>query len=131
MAQIVKPHSRQPVLLHEIRERDGQPVGLDPVAHLVHENVAVVGVIVAVAADFLIPCLRRLDLLEVPAGAPHQRQRPQAGFGLGGVLLDDGLLAADHGGGHGALDGDGASLEVDGVPFEPQHLAPPQTVEGR
>ena len=37
--QIVKPHPRQAVLLHEIRERDGQPVWLDPVAHATFKGI--------------------------------------------------------------------------------------------
>ena len=47
--QIVKAHSRQTVLFHKVGERDRQPVRLDPVAHLVHKDVAVVGVVIAVA----------------------------------------------------------------------------------
>ena len=131
MAQIVEADAPHAVLLQEGREGRGQPVGLHPFSQLVQVDVVQIVLAVAFAAE---PLVLRLLLFQLPQElleALHQGQGPMGGLGLGAVLLDDGVLPVDVGLRHRVPDGDGLFLEVDGVPFEPQHLLSAQTVEGR
>ena len=62
MPEIVEAHFFHAVPLDKGGELRGQIIGLHPLAQLVHEDEAVVFVVVAVAADLLVQLLRRLDL---------------------------------------------------------------------
>ena len=87
VAQIVQADVPQPLFPQQLTEAVGDIAGFEDVAHLVNEDIAQVFLVVAVAADLPV------SLLLIPEGEklclelPHQRQRAEAGFGLGAVGL--------------------------------------------
>ena len=129
MAEIVEPDVLHAMLLDEHRKLVGQGVAFHAVAHLVDENVAVIVVVVAVAADLFVILLRGLGFEEVIPERTDKGESAQARFGLGRLLLVIHRLPVDIYRGHGALDGDSAALEIDGVPFQPKHLTAAEAVE--
>ena len=54
VAQIVEPNLPQAVVGQQLGEAVGHRVGQDQIAHLVHEQIALVLLVVAVAAELLV-----------------------------------------------------------------------------
>ena len=129
--QIVEAYLPQAVLLQQLGEVVGHGIGQDKVSHLIHEQVALEFLVVAVAAEFLVVLLLFLQRPQPLGKALYQWKGSQAGFGLGPVRLDKQVFALHAGGGHRVADGEGSCREVDGIPPQAQHLAPPQPVKGR
>ena len=129
--QIVKAYFPQAVLLQQLGEVVSDDIGQDKVSHLIHEQVALEFLIVAVAAEFLVVLLLFLQRPQPLGKALYQWKGSQAGFGLGPVRLDKQVLSLHAGSGHRVADGEGSRREVNGVPPQAQHLTPPQPVEGR
>ena len=93
VAQIMEPDMPQPVVLQQLGKPFGHCVGKDEVSHLIHEQVALVLSVIAVAAEFLVVLLLRLQVPQ-PLGEPrHQGQGPQTGLGLGSVRLDKDMFS--------------------------------------
>lgn len=70
MAEIVKTHLPQAVLLDILGKIFRQIIRLLQIAQLVHKDIAVILVVVTVAADLFVVLLRRLDFLKAPALCP-------------------------------------------------------------
>ena len=83
--QIVKAYFPQAVLLQQLGEVVSDGIGQDKVSHLIHEQVALEFLIVAVAAEFLIVLLLFLQRPQPLGKALYQWKGSQAGFGLGPV----------------------------------------------
>ena len=98
--QIVKAYFPQAVLLQQLGEVVSDGIGQDQVAHLIHEQVALEFLIVAVAAEFLAVLLLFLQRPQPLGKALYQWKGSQAGFGLGPVRLDTQVFALHAGGGH-------------------------------
>ena len=94
--QIVQADVPQPLFPQQLAEAVGDIARFEDVAHLVDEDIAQVFLVVAVAADLPV------SLLLVPEGQklrlelPNQRQRAEAGFGLGAVCPVELQLSVHH-----------------------------------
>ena len=120
----------QAVIGQQLGKAVGHCVGQDEIAHLVHEQIALVLLVVAVAAELLVVGLLLFQRPQPLGKAGHQRQGAQAGLGLGPVGLHQDVFALQVGAGHDVADGQGTGLKVHRVPPQAQHLAPAQPVEG-
>ena len=103
--------------------------GIKNVPHYIHEHIAVVFPVVAVAADPLVFLLLLLQGQQLLPDIVDQRKRAQTGFRLGAILADDLILAVYLGICYDVSDGDGIALKVDGVPSQAQSLAAPEPVK--
>lgn len=131
MAKVMKAKPRDAMLFRKARKLSGEIVRVHPFAQLVHEHISIKGIVIAVAADFFVDLLRLFDLAEVFRKTAYKGECAQAGFCLGGVLLQVHELSVKIHRGDGAADGDGAMFKIDGIPFLSQHFTTPQTVKCR
>ena len=72
--QIVEPNFPQAVFFQQLGEVVGHGIGQDKVSHLIHEQVALEFLIVAVAAEFLVVLLLFFQRPQPLGKALHQRQ---------------------------------------------------------
>ena len=129
MSKVVKANVPQTVLLQQLAEIAAEIPGIKNVPHYIHEHIAVVFPVVAVAADPLVFLLLLLQGQQLLPDIVDQRKRAQTGFRLGAILADDLILAVYLGICYDVSDGDGIALKVDGVPSQAQSLAAPEPVE--
>lgn len=113
----MKPHLRHPVFCYVLRKVLRQIVRAHALSQLVHKDITVVIVVIAIAANFLVEFLRFLDLLKVVAEAPHQGKRSQARFGLSRILLDNFHGAVDRRLSDCSFDGQRSAIEIDRIPL--------------
>ena len=116
VAQIVEADLPQTVVSQQPGKSVGHCVGQDEIAHLVHEQVALVLLVVAVAAQLLVVGLLLFQRPQPLGETGHQRQGAQAGLGLGPVSLHQDVFALQVGAGHNMANSQGTGLEVYGVP---------------
>ena len=109
--QIVKADLPQSVLLQEPPERFGDPVRFKELSHLIHENVSVVFVIVAVAADALVYRLLFLQSHEPFLELTDKRHGAKTGIRFRFVRLNEDPFAVQFGTRHGVPYRDRAALE--------------------
>lgn len=117
MAKITKPHLRHPVFCYVLRKVLRQIVRAHALSQLIHKDITVVLVVIAIAANFLVEFLRFLDLLKVVAEAPHQGKRSQARFGFSRILLDDLHGAVDRCFSDCSFDDQRSAIEIDRIPL--------------
>ena len=130
MAQIMKADGAQTVFLQQLRELLGNIIGAEDVPDLVHTQIAEIVWIVAAAAQTAVGLLLTFQLQQTVTDGRHQRQGAQTGFGFCTVGLNKDFFAVN-----GCLCDDTFDLhcigfKVDGIPFQPQHLAAAQAIEG-
>lgn len=129
MPEIVEADMPQTFQFQQLAEIAAEIPGIKNVPHYIHEHIAVVFPVVAVAADPLVFLLLLLQGQQLLPDIVDQRKRAQTGFRLGAILADDLILAVYLGICYDVSDGDGIALKVDGVPSQAQSLAAPEPVE--
>ena len=117
MAKIMKTHLRHPVFCYVLRKVLCQIVRAHALSQLVHKDITVVLVVIAIAANFLVELLGLFYLLKVVAEAPHQGKRSQARFGFSRILLDDLHGAVDRCFSDCSFDGQRSAIEIDRIPL--------------
>ena len=127
--EIVEADMPQTFQFQQLAEIAAEIPGIKNVPHYIHEHIAVVFPVVAVAADPLVFLLLLLQGQQLLPDIVDQRKRAQTGFRLGAILADDLILAVYLGICYDVSDGDGIALKVDGVPSQAQSLAAPEPVE--
>lgn len=71
VSEIVIPHLGHSVFCYVLRKVLRQIIREHALSQLVHENITVVLVVIAITANLLVEFLRLFDLLKVVAEAPH------------------------------------------------------------
>jgi len=104
MSQIVEAHFFHPMPLDVLGEIACQIIRFHSLAEFIHKDVPVVLIAVAVTTDLLIKLLCLFYFREVFLEAAHQKQRPETGFRLSGVLLDNLILPVNLCLGYSAFD---------------------------
>ena len=74
MPKVVKAHTAQSVFLQKFRKSTGKILRPHTLAHFIYKHKAVLFVVIAVAADFLVQLLSFLDLHKVVTEAADKRQ---------------------------------------------------------
>ena len=129
VAQVVKTYLPQPVLFQKPPERFGDPVRFKKFSHFVHENVSVVFIVVAVAADALVHRLLLFQCHEPFLELTDERHGAQTGFRFRFVRLNEDLFAVELCARYGVPYRDRSAFEVYGVPPEPDDLLATEAVE--
>ena len=127
--EIVETDMPQAFHFQQLAEIAAEIPGIENVPHRVHEHVAVIFPVVAVAADPLVLLLLLLQGQQLFTDVGDQRKRAQTGFGFGAIRTDDLTLAVYLCICYDVSDGDGVALKVDSIPSQAQGLAAPQSVE--
>lgn len=130
VAQIVEADRTQTVFLQQLRELLGNVVGTDDVPDLVHTQIAEIIPIVAFTAQAAVGVLLTFQHQQTVTDGRHKGQRPQTGFRFCAVCLHQNLFAVDGCLRDDVLDLQRVGFKVDGIPFQTQHLAAAQAVEG-
>ena len=121
--EIVEADMPQTFQFQQLAEIAAEIPGIKNVPHYIHEHIAVVFPVVAVAADPLVFLLLLLQGQQLLPDIVDQRKRAQTGFRLGAILADDLILAVYLGICYDVSDGDGIALKVDGVPSQAQRAS--------
>lgn len=91
--EIVEADMPQTFQFQQLAEIAAEIPGIKNVPHYIHEHIAVVFPVVAVAADPLVFLLLLLQGQQLLPDIVDQRKRAQTGFRLGAILADDLILA--------------------------------------
>ena len=131
VAQVVEADVLQPVLGQQPVEMLRHEVRADQLAFLIGADEIQILNAVALLEQLAVKLLLFLLLQKFFFHSRNQRQSAAAGLVLHHVADDRDILAVHPLFCDFVVDGHGLPLEVDGRPFQPQHLAAAQTVIGR
>lgn len=131
VAQVVEADVRQTILPEQPFKVFRHEVGPEQLAFLIGaDKVQIIGAVV-LAEQPAVKLLLFLLLEQFGFHSRNQRQGAATGLVLHHVADDRDILAVHPLFRDLVVDGHGLPLEVDGRPFQPQHLTPAQTVIGR
>ena len=130
VTQIVKAHPAQTVTLQKFRKCVGQVFHPHPLAQLIHKDITVIFVVVAVAADLFVDFLCRFYFFEILRKAADKRKCTHTGFCFCRVLCVHFCFSVHLQRCDRVPYGYCATLKVDSIPFQAHHLATAKSVKG-